>query len=84
MRGFSKFYWNAATSAGTPLRLIARRRLQDKQNKLISALTFAKPSVKNSSAQAGLTHLNLFANKNKSAIFSPQKAYGKSPALFFV
>ena len=36
-------YLRAATSAGTPFILMARRRLYERQNKAISAVTLAKP-----------------------------------------
>ena len=36
-------YLRAATSAGTPFKLMARRMLYDRQNMAISAVTLAKP-----------------------------------------
>ena len=39
-------FLRAATSAGTPFMLMARRRLYERQNKAISAVTLAKPFSK--------------------------------------
>ena len=36
-------YLRAATSAGTPFKLMARRILYERQNKAISAVTLTKP-----------------------------------------